>query len=193
MGRFRRSLLMMLAGAIVGLPQAPYAQTLGKAHRIGFLSMGSAPGPSIKSFLERLRDLGYVEGTNLVMEYRWAGALSERLPELANELVRAKVDIIVTSGTTATIAAKRATQTIPIVFASMASPEERGVVASLARPGRNVTGLAFSSQANIIKIIEMLKATAPKVSRVGFFYDPAIERGQTAEILQDRIDRKSVV
>jgi putative ABC transport system substrate-binding protein len=114
--------------------------------------------------------LGYVEGRDFIMEYRWADAHADRLPTLAAELVRAQVDVMVTGGTPATVAAKQATQTIPIVFPVLANAVERGIVDSLARPGGNVTGL--TTQTSPLKLYQLLKEAAPTVERVVYLYDP---------------------
>jgi putative ABC transport system substrate-binding protein len=140
-----------------GLTIAPLAeaQPAGKMHRIGFLSHDIEPSARSAAFVQGLRDLGYVEGREFVMEYRWAAGKSERLPDLAAELVRARVDIIVTRGTAATVAATQTTRTVPIVFGSAGAPVEKGIVTSLARPGGNVTGLAL--HVGISKALELLR------------------------------------
>jgi putative ABC transport system substrate-binding protein len=125
MGKARALVLVM---AVVTVPLAIPAQAAAKVHRIGFLSFDVEPSSASVSFLRGLHDHGYVEGRDFVMEYRWAGGHSERLPVLADELVRAKVDVIVTRGTAATVAAKDATRAIPIVFGSAGSPVEKGMV-----------------------------------------------------------------
>jgi len=167
-----------VAGGLLAAPLAAEAQPGAKAYRIGYLSMASGPSAARESFLQGLRELGYAEGRTFVMEYRWAAGKSERLPDLASDLVSSKVDVIVTGGTPATIAATRATRTIPIVFASMASPVERGIITSFARPGGNVTGLALETGT---KILQLLKEAAPKASRVGLLYDPAVWRARPIE------------
>jgi putative tryptophan/tyrosine transport system substrate-binding protein len=124
----------------------------------------------LSGFVQGLRELGYVEGRNLVIESRWAAGRNERFPELAADLVRAKVDLIVTGGTPATLAAKQATRTIPIVF-SAGDPIGKGIIGSLAYPGGNLTGFALISQQ--LKPLELLKEAAPGVSQVAYLYDPA--------------------
>ena len=128
--------------ALLGAPPAAEAQQAAKVARIGFLSLNVAPNRHLgEAFREGLRDLGYVEGRNLVIEYRDAEGKVERLPALAAELVALKVDVIVTGGgTPSALAAKQATRTLPIVFASAPDPVKDGLVTSLARPGGNVTG-----------------------------------------------------
>ncbi len=149
------------------------AQQKGKVYRIGYLVAGKSDPtshpPSI-AFRQKLRELGYVEGQNLVIEYRRAERKYERLPDLAAELVRLKVDVIVTSGSTRVIrAAQRATRTIPIVFrGSPRDPVARGFVASLARPGGNITGLTNLNFKLYPKRLELLKEAFPQISRVDF-------------------------
>jgi len=147
------------------------AQQAGKVYRIGYLSVRSGPSDTSEAFLQGLQELGYIEGRHFVMEYRWAAGKSERLPALAADLLRTKVDLIVTAGTPATMAAMDATSTIPIVFGSAGSPEEKKLVASLAQPGGNVTGLALHVAST--KHLQVLKEAVPDLSRVGLLYDPA--------------------
>jgi putative ABC transport system substrate-binding protein len=169
----RRVFMGALAGSLLASPIAAEAQPTKKVWRIGFLSSASPPAnPAVKGpFRQGLHDLKYVEGRDFVMEWRWAEGHQDRLPELAADLVRSQVDVIVTTGSPATIAAKQATQTIPIVFTSAGSVVQRGIVASLARPGGNVTGL--QQQLNVPKLIQLLKDAVPTVTRVAFLYDPA--------------------
>jgi putative ABC transport system substrate-binding protein len=144
------------------------AQTGGETARIGFLSPTSAVAHAapVKALLQGLREAGYQEGTNLTVEYRWADGRTDRLPALADELVRSKVDVIVTHSTIAARAAKQATRTIPIVFAAVSDPVRNGIVASLARPGGNVTGLSFQDTELDFKRFEYLKQAAPGSSQV---------------------------
>jgi ABC-type uncharacterized transport system substrate-binding protein len=164
----RRAFLAWLCGAtalpLAGLPPAARAQQRDRVRRIGWLSPGSSPGAAARGFFQALREHGYVEGQNLVVEYRWAGGNSERLTELAADLVSAGVDLIVTAGTPATLAAKQATSSIPIVFAAAGAPVEKGLVASLANPGGNVTGLALIT--DDLKPLQILKEAAPAITRV---------------------------
>jgi putative ABC transport system substrate-binding protein len=148
------------------MPLAEAQQGTGKVHRIGVLTL--VPVPLYEGiFRESLNDHGYVEGRNLTIEWRRADGKSERLAELAAELVALRVDVIVTVSNDAAIAAKAATTTIPIVMAAVGNPEQRGLVASLARPGGNVTGLTLDPGAEIYsKMLELLKEAAPRISRV---------------------------
>ena len=126
-------------------PLAARAQQAGKLPTIGFLVTGtpSSHGQWVAAFVQRLRELGWIEGRTVAIEYRWAEGRTERFAEIAAEFVRRKVDVIVTSGTAAIVAAKQATSVIPIVFAAAGDPVGTGLVASLARPGGNVTGLSI--------------------------------------------------
>jgi putative ABC transport system substrate-binding protein len=164
-------LLAVLVALSFPVVPSARAQLAGKVYRIGFLSARSGPSDTSQAFLQGLRELGYLEGQHFVMEYRWAAGKSERLPALAAELVQAKVDLIVTAGTPATVAAKEATRTIPIVFGSAGTPEEKKIVASIAQPGGNVTGLALHVAST--KHLQVLKEAVPGLSRVGLLYDPA--------------------
>lgn len=164
----RRLLLTLVLGT---LPVAPpsWAQASGKVWRIGVLettSMAMNAG-NLDAFRRGLRELGYVEGKNLVIEYRSADGRPERFAELANEVVRVKVDVIVARGTPATQAAKNATGIIPIVATAIADPVRTGLVKSLARPGGNVTGLEpFAAELNP-KRVELLRETLPGIARIG--------------------------
>jgi putative ABC transport system substrate-binding protein len=163
--------LTSLAGAVV-MPRAAEAQQAEKVHRIAFLGGGSATGPSgqyrVDALRAGLRELGYVEGKNIVIEYRWAEGKYDRLPNLAAELVRLKLDVIVTGGTPATQAAMQATTTIPIVMVGTGDPLRTGLVSRLARPGGNVTGLTQLGAEIAGKRLQILKDAVLNVSRVAF-------------------------
>jgi putative tryptophan/tyrosine transport system substrate-binding protein len=150
------------------------AQQTGKVFRIGFLDNSTASGIAVllESFRQELSKLGWIEGKNITIEYRFAEQKNERLPELAADLVRLKVDLIVTSGGTTPLAAKSATTTIPIVMASVADPMGEGLVASLARPGGNVTGNSSLASELNTKRLEILKDAVPRLSRVGLLRTP---------------------
>ena len=146
-----------------------------KVPRIGFLAVGSREGRGflIEGLLQGLREQGYVEGQNIVMEYRFSNDRNDRLPELAAELITLKVELIVASGTPASFAAKQATSTIPIVLAGLAAnPVETGLIASLARPGGNVTGMSMMSSQLGGKRLELLKAIVPGLTLVAVFWNP---------------------
>lgn len=164
----RRGILIALGAGVLAAPLASLAQQTVKVRRIGFLGAEAASGYSsrIEALRAGLRDLGYVEGKNIVIEYRWGEGKYDRLPDLAGELVRLKVDVIVTHAATGTLAAKRATTTIPIVMATMGDPVALGVVASLARPGGNITGSVFFQTELMAKRVELLKEAMPRITRV---------------------------
>ncbi len=151
------------------------AQQTGKMFRIGFLDGSTAAGSAVlvNAFLQELGKLGWIEGKNFTIEYRFAEGKPERLPELAVELVRLKVDLIVVTGSPPTRAAKNATSSIPIVMAANPDPVEFGFVASLARPGGNVTGLSSMAFELGTKRLEILKDAVPKLARVGLLRVPA--------------------
>src|SRR5271165_2400414 len=140
----RREFITLLGGAATAWPLAVRAQQTGKLPTIGFFSLGSAAAVSswVVALVQRLNELGWIEGRTVAIEYRWADGRSERLAEIAAELVRRKVDVIVTHSTAPVIAAKQATATIPIVFTAAADPVGNGLIASLSRPGGNVTGVS---------------------------------------------------
>jgi len=148
-----------------------HAQQAGKVFRIGFLDGGTASGSAVlvEVFRQELSKLGWIEGKNFTIEYRFAEGKPERQPELAEDLVRLKVDLIVVAGTPSVLAAKKATTTIPIVMASGGDPIGAGLVASLARPGGNVTGLSSLGELNT-KRLEVLKDAVPKLARVGLLW-----------------------
>jgi len=151
------------------------AQQAKKIARIGFLAPATQTGYQhyTDAFLQGLRELGYVEGQNIVIEYRWAEGNFERLPELAAELVRLKVDVIVAAVTQASLAAKNASGTIPIIMVAVANPVDSGLVASLARPGANITGTSAMTDEVVGKQLELLKETFPKILRVAAMWNPA--------------------
>jgi len=161
--------------SLLMVPPAADAQQPAKVPRVGWLSDGIRAGARShlhEAFLHGLRDLGYVEGENLIMERRDAEGQLERLPELAAQLVGRKVDVIVTWSVPGTRAAQRATSTIPIVMAEAGDPVRTGRVASLARPGGNVTGLSTMSSDIAGKQLQLLKEAAPQISRVAVLYNP---------------------
>ncbi len=168
-------LLVTLALGILAAPLAADAQQPAKTPRIGMLRMGSPSDrvEQVEAFRKGLRDLGYVEGQNTVIEFRFAEGGQERLPDLAAELVRLKVDVIVTNGTVAIRAAKQATATIPIVMATVGDPVRTGLVASLARPGGNITGSTLLGPELGPKRLQLLKEAVPKLSRVALLWNPA--------------------
>jgi putative ABC transport system substrate-binding protein len=169
----RRRFIEVIAGGIAVAPFAAEAQQAAKIARIGYLAGNLAANPHlIEAFRQGLRDLGYVEGRNVVIEYRSAEGKFERLPALAAELVALKVDVILAGGTLQALAAKQATRTLPIVFAGAADPVASGLVTSLARPGGNVTGLSLLAPELIGKCLEQLKQAVPGVTRVAVLWQP---------------------
>jgi putative ABC transport system substrate-binding protein len=176
----RRTFLGTLAGGLLAAPLVAGAQQAGKVYRIGFLAF-SPPDPSLDGAFRRgLHEHGYIEGRNVVIEYRSADGQLNRLPDRAAELVALKVDVIVAASTPAALAAKRATTTIPIVFPAAADAVGSGLVASLARPGGNVTGSSFFGPELAGKSLEVLKEAIPGITRVAVLWQPGAhgERAQ---------------
>jgi len=165
------------------------AQPADKIPRIGYLATGPGPTENTRFFVQRLGELGYVEGQNLIIEYLWAAGENQRLPELAADLVRANVDLIVTGGTPATLAAKQATPRIPVVFV-IANPVGKGIIASLARPGGNLSGIGLISEQ--VKPLELLKEAAPAVSHVVYLYDPATFSGTGEWLMTNRAQAETL-
>jgi ABC-type uncharacterized transport system substrate-binding protein len=171
----KRREFISLVGAAAAWPLAARAQQVGKTPQIGYLGVSS---PSlephyVEAFRQKLRELGHVEGKNIAIEYRWADGQDNRLPNLASELVRLKPDVIVTTGTPGAVAAMQATKTIPIVMASSADPVGSGLVASLARPGGNVTGFTILGPELEGKRLELLKQAVPGLSRLAVLWNPS--------------------
>jgi len=169
----RREFIALFGSAAVVRPLAARSQQTGKLPKLGFLTAGT-PGvgtPGLPALLEGLRQLGWIEGNTIVMEYRYAENRNDRLPELAAELVHLNVDVIVAAGTLAPLAAKHATATIPIVMTSAGDPLESGLVASLAQPGGNVTGLSLMMSDVSGKRVELLKELVPGLSRLAIIWN----------------------
>ena len=164
------------------------AQQPAKIPRIGFLDNSTAAGSAVlvEAFRQELRKLGWIEGKNIAIEYRFAEQKLERLPELAAELVRLKVDLIVVGGPAPAITAKEATTTIPIVMANVGDPVGTGLVATLARPGGNITGLAALSPELNTKRLEILKDVVPDLDRVGLLRMPGASKGQDIQLKELR-------
>ena len=172
--RHKRITLWLLATFLLATPSAADAQQSGKIFRIGFLDNSTASSIAVLSeaFRQEMRKLGWIEGKNITIEYRFAEQKNERLPELAAELVRLKVDLIVVSSAVPALAAKKATTTIPVVMTSIGDPVGAGLVASLARPGGNVTGFSGLAPGLSTKRLEILKDAVPKLARVGLLRPP---------------------
>jgi len=185
----RRAFLGTLAGGLLAAPLAAEAQQRPKTARIGFLSLSSGPTPTM-DISPGLRELGWIEGQNIAVEYRWAAGREDQLPTLAAELVRLKVDVIVTSSGLAAQAAKRATATIPIVATFVADPVGAGLVASLARPGGNITGLTTLAAGLSAKRLELLKAVVSGSTRITVLWQRGALGGERAE--RDMVEETQV-
>ncbi len=174
----RREFIVLAGGTAATWPLAARAQQpAGRVYRVGYISLGSREQPLnfIKAFEEGLRSLGYRVGENVVIEYRFANGEMERLPAFAADLVRLGVDIILTGFNPITVAALKATTTIPIVMTIGLDPVGTGLVASLARPGANVTGFAVDTGSEILgKRFELLKETLPNLSHLGILFNPDV-------------------
>jgi ABC-type uncharacterized transport system substrate-binding protein len=191
------STLFILATLLFASVYPAHAQK-ATTPRIGVLYLGAAPNANVDAFIQGLRELGYIEGKSIHIEYRFAEGKAERLPELARELVLLKVDAIFTAGTPAIFALREATKTIPIVFFSTSDPIGMGVVASLAHPGGNITGISVLASDLWPKRLELLKEIFPKLSRVAMVWNKgnagmALEAKATQDVagplgitLQDR-------
>jgi putative tryptophan/tyrosine transport system substrate-binding protein len=189
----RRRFIEVIAGGLLAAPLVAEAQQTRKVWRIGFIltAVPNEVGYLIKALSEGLRELGYVEGRNVVFERRFAEGRQERLPALAAELVRLDVDVIVTGSNPVIAAVKQATATIPVVMGVSRDPVGAGFIASLARPGGNITGLANDPGPEIIgKNLELLKEAAPRVSRVAFLWNPVPPGAGTSKNVVESAARK---
>jgi len=176
-------LFVALCALLFGVCDSTHAQKPPKIPTIGILlPYSSGRDARIEAFREGLRNLGYVEGQTIRIEYRWANGQFEKLPELANELVRNKVDVIVAAVTQASIAAKKATDTIPVVMIGVSDPIGSGLVASFARPGSNVTGTSSMTAEIVGKQLELLKEVVPGIARVAALWNPANPVFQAAQV-----------
>jgi putative ABC transport system substrate-binding protein len=164
----RREFISLLGGASITWPFAANAQQVGKVPTIGLLGANNAATQSLwtAAFVQRLHELGWIEGRTIAIEYRWAEGRSQRAAELAAELVHRKVDIMVMNGTPQVLAARQATSTIPVVFVGLGDPVGTGVVASLARPGSNLTGLSLQQADTATKRLELLREVVPGLRRL---------------------------
>jgi ABC-type uncharacterized transport system substrate-binding protein len=164
----RREFLTLLGGAAAAWPLAARAQQPGKLPTVGFLVSGTpaSHGQWFAGLAQRLRELGWIEGRTVAIEYRWAEGRTERAAEIAAEFVQRKVDVIVTAGTAFVVAAKQATSVIPIIFAAAGDPVGTGLVASLARPGGNITGLSIQQPDVAAKRLELLREVVPSLGRL---------------------------
>jgi putative tryptophan/tyrosine transport system substrate-binding protein len=162
---------LALCALLFALSPSAEAQKELKVPRLGVLQLGAPPNVNVEAFIQGLRELGYIEGKNILIEYRWAEGKADRLPGLATELVRLKVDAIFTTGTPAIFALKQATKTVPVVFFSTSDPVGTGVVTSLAHPGGNITGITTLASDLWPKRLELLKEIVPKLSRVAMIWN----------------------
>ena len=174
LGVKRREFIALVGGAAIAWPVAARAQQPGKVHRIGFLGSATAAGSAntVESLRTGLSEFGYVEGTNIVTEFRWAEGRYDRLPRLVAELIATNVDLLITHGTPGTRAAKQATTTIPIVMAISGDAIATGLVSSLARPDGNLTGSTFFLPQLNAKRLELLKEACPRISRPAALSNP---------------------
>ena len=174
----RREFVTLLGGAAAAWPLAAWAQQRGKLPTIGYLgtTTASAWSPWTAAFVQRLRELGWIEGRNLAIEYRWAGARSEQFAEMAAEFVRLKVDVILTGGNAA-VTVKQATSDIPVVFVLAGDPVGTGLVATLARPGGNVTGVTNQATDLAGKRLELLREVLPGLRRLAIMANPDYSYG----------------
>jgi putative tryptophan/tyrosine transport system substrate-binding protein len=170
----RRNFITLLAGAVAAWPLAAHAQQAAKVARIGFLGLAPAAAwaAPIEALRTRLHDLGYVEGKNIIIEWKWAENVNQ-LSELATQLVGMNVDVIFAYSSTEVEAARRATRTIPIVFAVHADPVGLGHVTNLPRPGGNITGLSDLLTDLVAKQLEVLKEAVPLAQRIGILWNPS--------------------
>jgi ABC-type uncharacterized transport system substrate-binding protein len=170
----RKSLACLLTTALLSIAPFVAAQQTGKIPRVGYASgtgVSNSPGPQVEAFRQGLRDLGYVEGKNIQVEYRYSQDGRGSMPDLVTELVRLKVDVLVIPTTQGVSAAKSATKTLPIVMVSATDPVAAGFVASLARPGGNITGVVRLTRELSRKRLELFKEAVPRISRAGFLGD----------------------
>jgi putative tryptophan/tyrosine transport system substrate-binding protein len=181
----RKITVFTLCAVVLALCVPTYAQQAGKVPRIGILAPGSSAFPTSAyhdSFRQGLRELGYIEGKNIFIEIRYAEGKQDRLSDIATELVKLKVDVIVTSTRPGVLTAKNATSAIPIVFAAVGDPVRAGLVSSLARPGENITGLSILNLELLGKRLELLKETFPKITKVAYFRDATAPGTGSAEL-----------
>jgi putative ABC transport system substrate-binding protein len=168
----RRAFITLIGGAAAAWPLAVRAQQSGRAYRIGWLQPAPLPDPWLKAFKQGLQEFNYVEGKGLIIEYRWGDGNFDRLPEMAAELVRLNVDVLVSGNTPALLALQNATRTIPIVMLAVGDPLNMGLAASLARPGGNITGLSLMTSEMSGKRLELLREVVPNLARITVLSNP---------------------
>src|SRR5215472_748799 len=189
----RRAFIASLTGGLLAAPLAAEAQPpSGRTPRVGLLLPGPATSPisirGVEHFTQGLREHGYVDGKNITIEYRYANLDDNRLRLLASELARLNVDVIVVGGTQAALAARQATKTIPIVVAVMADPVADGLVATLARPGGNITGVTFLAPELTPKRLQLLREIIPHLSRLAVLQHPGVYSEATMRNLRNDIE-----
>jgi putative tryptophan/tyrosine transport system substrate-binding protein len=167
-------LLILLVVVLLAIAVIAEARPAAKVPRIGVLLVGSAGGSGLEAFRQGLHDLNYIEGKNIIVEYRFAKGNPERIPDLAADLIHKKVDVIITGGSAQARVIQKLTTTIPIILAVSGDPVGTGLAASLARPGGNITGLSMISPELSGKRLELLKEAAPKIDRVGVLWDALV-------------------
>jgi putative ABC transport system substrate-binding protein len=165
--------VLIIALSLLCAPLAVEAQRPAKVPRIGYLSAGSPTSPTVEAFRQGLRELGWVEGQNIVIEWRHTEGTFDRFPDLAAEFIRLRVDVIVSTAGVSIPVLKHATQTIPIVMLNVSDPVQSGLVASLARPGGNITGVVNLTGELNAKRLELLKETVPSITRMAVLWDPS--------------------
>jgi putative ABC transport system substrate-binding protein len=187
----RRREFITLLGVAAGWPLAARAQQTAKLLTIGFLGSGtlSSQGHWAAAFIQRLRELGWIEGRSVVIEYRWAEGRPERLSEITAEFIRVKVDVIFAAGTEAALAAKQATSVVPIVFPVAGDPVGTGLVASLSRPGGNITGLSNQASDLAAKRLELMREVFPRLGRLAILANTGYSGGVPE---MDRLMRRHV-
>ena len=168
----RRAFIGALTGALLAAPRAAGAQQAGKVDRIGVLRPGQPPKAWVEAFQQGLRDRGYVDGRNVLVEFRFTDGSNDPLPGLAEELVRSRADVILALGAPAALAAKKVTSSVPIVFVGVVEPVALGIVPSLARPGGNITGLTTTAADLGSKRLDLLREFVPKLRRVAVLWHP---------------------
>ena len=189
----RSALAAILGLGILAAPLATEAQQTGEVPRIGILHVSPPTSTGLQALRQGLRDLGYIEGQNIILEYRWPREHSERLPALAAELVQLKVDVIVTGDPTTTAVVKRETRSTPIVMAVSTDPVAAGFVASLARPGGNITGFSILAPELSGKRLELLKEALPNLSRIALLWSPrAVHHPQLVQETEQAAQRLGV-
>jgi putative ABC transport system substrate-binding protein len=186
-----KTIVFLVLGLALASVHSADAQQQAKVAKIGWLSPGSASSAEIESFLRELRKLGYVDGKNITLEFRYADTKLDRLPALADELVGLKVDVLLTVATPTALAAKNATRTIPIVFSGVSDPVAAGLIDSLARPGGNITGFTHIGPVLAGKRLELLKETVPKLSHVAVLWDPK-DSGSTEQWKQSQVPAREL-